>query len=133
MTPAEKLVGKWRAEAEVLRERYSNEALAKLCEVYAQELEAALRQGSEQSATLDEAAEISGYSKSHLRRMMDDGELTNIGGQGRPRVLVGELPFKAKRVAGEHAIQAAKNSRRARLGADVRVPGFRVIEGGRTS
>jgi hypothetical protein len=96
------LVEQWRAEAANLRERYGLEHLATLCETHARELEAAIT-ALDRPVTLEEAARISGFSKASIRRHMDDGSLTNVGGPQRPRVLVSELPRKPGKPADDAA------------------------------
>jgi hypothetical protein len=108
------LPGRWRQEAEVLRLRYRDERLAYFCEVHAQELEDTLNKSDAEPMSLRQAAEVSGYSVPHLRRLMDSDILTNVGDPGRPRVLLGELPFKPGRAAGVAARLAAEDAR-ARL------------------
>ena len=74
----------WRQEAENLRSRYADGRLAALCETHAGELDALLRTQLDEELTLKQAARISGYSYSHLRRLLDAGELANMGIEGRP-------------------------------------------------
>lgn len=64
---ARELIGHWRAEAAVLRRRGAS-TLADVLEQCAAELDAA--QAAEETATLTvrEAADLSGYSQSQLRR-----------------------------------------------------------------
>lgn len=89
----------WREEAQRIRHRYTDDRLARLCEVHAEELELALAREAGREITLDEAAQISGFSKAHLRRLMDGGVIPNVGGPGAPRVRVGDLPIKAGRAS----------------------------------
>lgn len=86
----------WRKEAGQLRERYGLESLAQLCEVHARELAAAVSRHEAEVLTLSAAAEHSGYSTSHLRALIADGTLSNVGRKGSPRLLRGELPRKAR-------------------------------------
>lgn len=90
-----KLIRDWRAEAGVLRERYGLDALAQLCETHATELSAAVARQQTELLTLGAAAEYSGYSTSHLRALVANGTLTNVGRKGSPRLLQGELPQKS--------------------------------------
>jgi hypothetical protein len=105
MTGTETLIWQWREEAERLRHRYGCESLACLCETHARELEAALRSSQDEHLTIAEAAEIGGYSRSHLRRLLDSGTIANVGGPGRPKVRVGDLPFKVRRRPAERPLQ----------------------------
>jgi hypothetical protein len=104
------LVSSWRNEAERARDRYADERLAALCEAHASELETALRSSLDGELTLKQAAEVSGYSYSHLRRLLDAGELPNAGEDGRPRVRLGDLPFKPGHAAPLGALNAARRA-----------------------
>lgn len=88
------LADSWREEADRLRERYGADRLARLSEVHARELEKLLNLGLDEELTLAEAAEVSGYSKSHLRHLVSDGEIPNAGRKGRPRIRRADLPMK---------------------------------------
>jgi hypothetical protein len=110
MQNALKLVWQWREEAEMLRTRYRNEELAALCEAHASDLEHQLHTSDAESVTIQQAAAISGFSYSHLRRLMDSGALTNVGEPGAPRLLVGQLPMKPGRAAGIAARRAVQNA-----------------------
>jgi hypothetical protein len=92
--PLNELAEAWRTEAKTLRERYRDEARARMLEVCASELEERIHTILTASATLDEAAEMSGWSKRHIRRLMDNQELRNVGKPGAPRVLIAQLPMK---------------------------------------
>lgn len=111
----------WRQEAEDLRSRYGDDRLATLCEAHAGELESLLKTQLHEELTLKQAARISGYSYSHLRRLMDSGDLPNAGVEGRPRVRLGDLPFKAGRASALGALSAARRAQgRAKVGGRVR-------------
>lgn len=109
--PINALVKKWRNESETLRYRYSDERLASLCESHARELEVALRTSLSRQVTLNRAAEISGYSKSHLRRLMDQGTIPNVGEPGAPRVRVSDLPFKTGKMTTGRLLRAEDEER----------------------
>lgn len=99
------LAKSWREEAQIIRRRYTDEQLATLCEVHALELETAVRTSLDEPLTLNEAARRSGYSKSHLRRLMDIGRLPNIGEKGAPRVRLGDLPYRPQRMMPDRAVK----------------------------
>lgn len=94
MKTLSELVTDWRNEADRIRHRYDDERLARLCEVHATELAERLRRHQDQKLTLQEAARRSGYSVSHLRYLIRDGEIPNAGRKGRPRIRRGDLPRK---------------------------------------
>lgn len=90
------LAESWRDEADQLRERYAADHLAQLCEAHARELEQLANARLDEELTITQAADISGYSKSHLRQLIRDGEIPNAGRKGRPRIRRGDLPMKRK-------------------------------------
>jgi len=100
----QRLVQEWLEEAERIRSRYRDESLAALCEAHARELEVALRTSLDEEVTLSRAAELSGYSKSHLRRLMDQGVIPNVGKPGSPRLRLGDLPFRPKRMTTDRVV-----------------------------
>jgi len=50
---------------------------------------------SNRAVTINEAAKISGFSADHLRRLVREGKLEEVGTGGVMRVRVGDLPRKA--------------------------------------
>ena len=94
MTQLLEIAARWREEGIHLRDRYNDETMARLCEVHAEELEAAVRQAEDEALTLAQAANISGYSSDHLGRMIRQGKIPNAGQKGSPRVRVRHLPKK---------------------------------------
>jgi len=85
----------WRQWAEE-NERLAPEA-AEAFRVCADVLAAALAAWATDPITLDEAAEFSKYSKSHLARLVSEGVIQNIGEPGRPRVRRCDLPVKPRK------------------------------------
>ena len=83
----------WLSHAETL-ERYSDTRGAEVCRLHARELREAIEREESDSLTLAQAAEVSGYSKDHLRTLVSEGTLPNAGEKGRPRIRRGELPKK---------------------------------------
>lgn len=97
MDPVDDLVARWRDDADVL-ERHGREAQAALLRGYAEEVEDALRRRRAELLTVAEAADVSGYSEKHLRRLVRDGKLDaeRPGGDGGRILLArGSLPRKA--------------------------------------
>lgn len=84
----------WKREANSLRDRYAQEALARLCETHAAELLSAIDEEQNAVLTLAEAADWSGYSRSHLRYLARSGVYTNVGRKGSPRFRRGDLRRK---------------------------------------
>lgn len=93
MSVLRELVVSLRSEAEVLRENCAD-SQAKLCERHAERLEEALSKHSNETLTVAEAAAESGYSKSHLRRLIREGRIPNAGEAGSPRIQRRDLPRK---------------------------------------
>lgn len=59
-------------------------------------------QWQSQKLTVAEAAEASGYSEPHIRRLLAENRLKNAGSAGRPRIRRADLPRKPRRrSAGE--------------------------------
>lgn len=82
----------WRRDADVFR-RYGQEALAALLEKLATDLEADCLSDDERVSFAD-APHLSGYSQAHLRRLVRQGKLTNLGSRKKPEFLLSDLPRK---------------------------------------
>jgi predicted DNA-binding transcriptional regulator AlpA len=94
-----KLVATWRSEAERFRTVEAKGQAATL-ELAAQELEQEIERWDSELLTLPEAAEASGYSEDHLRRLARDGTLPvqrNASPRSRIRVRRADLPVKPGR------------------------------------
>lgn len=87
------LAERWRGEAGAFRRR-GLEQFAALVDSFADEVEAALRDGDTATVGLTEAARLSDYNVDSLGRMIRDGRLENLGTRTRPRVRVVDLPRK---------------------------------------
>ena len=87
------LVSEFREAAELFRE-HADESVARTYERCAQLLEDALSEQEETPLALQEAAEESGYSVRHLRRLMLDGAIPNARPGADPRILREHLPRK---------------------------------------
>lgn len=96
--------------AEVWRARAANLAVwalpdaARVWQLAADELDQHERERALQTLTLAEAAEESGFSQSHLGRLLHEGRIENAGAKGSPRIRRMDLPNKApmrKEVGGE--------------------------------
>ena len=93
-TSVQRLLTRWRAEAETLRS-YAATAQADLVTTLADQLEAALLVPEEPSHKLAEAARVLGYDPDYLRKLVREGKLVNHGRKGAPRVRLSECPRKA--------------------------------------
>jgi hypothetical protein len=82
----------WRRDAEVLR-RYGQDSIAAVLETLAGELESDTVQDAPEVG-LAEAVRLSGYVAAHLRRLVKEEKLRNVGSPKNPRFLTSELPRK---------------------------------------
>lgn len=92
--PLQRLVERWRQEADLLRRRGA-EVQGGLLDCAADEVEAALHGHESEALTLSQSADESGYSADHLGRMVRDGKIPNAGEKNAPRILRRDLPRKA--------------------------------------
>lgn len=98
----------WRQHAALLR-KYGQDALATALEKCADDVEAEELARVEARVTLEEAVEITGFSRSHLRRLWRTRKVHPLGTAENPEFLTSELPRKAgympdnKRLADEPA------------------------------
>lgn len=90
--PLDRLADRWTEDAERLR-RYGADAQARAVEKCVEELRAARKEEEFEALTLQEAADVSGYSYSRLQEMVGE-RLENVGKEGAPRVRRGDLPRK---------------------------------------
>lgn len=93
MDPLAELAANWRDDAERFRD-YGANRLARTCEKHADELEAASAARQLDAVTLEEAAEIGGYSYSHLQHLVADDTIPNVGSKGSPRIRRRDVPVK---------------------------------------
>jgi hypothetical protein len=82
----------WRRDAEVLR-RYGQDSVAAVIEKLAAEIESETV-AEAREVGLDEAVRLSGYCDAHLRRLVRNGKLRNLGTARKPKFLTTELPRK---------------------------------------
>ena len=88
------LVNHWRAHAALLR-RYGADAQAAVLERCAADVEAEDQERANASVTLEEAVEMTGFSRSHLRRLWRKGDkVRRVGTDGAPLFYASELPRK---------------------------------------
>jgi hypothetical protein len=97
------LAVRWREDAQVFR-RYGAEGRARMLERMAAELERSTRDDGAARVDLQTAADLSGFSRSHLRRLVRTGKLSVTKDRaGDPLVSVSDLPRKAGRASGAPA------------------------------
>jgi hypothetical protein len=85
--------GTWRTDAAVLR-RYGAAALADLLERCAADLGSEQRAHLDALVTLDEAVQLTGFTRGHLRRLCRSGKLANAGTEAAPAFRLAALPRK---------------------------------------
>lgn len=111
VTPILDLADAWEDEAEALRARGLDRE-ARMEESFAADLRERVRAWQMEALTVSDAAAESGYSESHLRTMLSDGALPNVGESGSPRIQRCDLPTKAGR-SGPSALVSDALARRA--------------------
>ena len=92
--PIASLVARWRTESDAYA---TDEAMVRgdrLLRRVAEELESALACWTDEPLGLQVAAEVSGYSVAHLRRLVAQGSLTDAATVGPIMLRRGDLPRK---------------------------------------
>lgn len=92
-SPLLTLAETWEEEADLLRRR-GLEREATMEESLAEELREAVAEWKLEALTVAEASSETGYSESHLRALLSEGKLENVGREGAPRLRRGDLPAK---------------------------------------
>ena len=93
MTTVRCLASIWRERASLFRE-HADESVALTYERCAEELEDYLRERVLETVTLEEAAEVGGYSYSRLQHLVAEGKIENVGEKGSPRIRRFDVPTK---------------------------------------
>jgi hypothetical protein len=97
--PSAALPSFWRQVAEELRFWGGNDGPARALERTADQLEASLRREGDAPLSCSQAAQQSGYSEEHIRRMLRQQPELNCGRRGKPAIRRRDLPLKAGRLA----------------------------------
>ena len=90
------LASRWREVAATLR-TYGAESAATALERCADELDSHAASVADATLSLDEAATASGYSVTHLRRLVAQGVLSDVGTNGVTALRQQDLPYKPGR------------------------------------
>ena len=90
----EEFIGKWTAERDEFCRLRSLVDGAKLLDDVLQDFTTVTTGAEPELLTLREAAELSGYTRQHLARLIQQGKLKNYGRPNAPRVRRGDLPIK---------------------------------------
>ena len=91
----ERFAAELREDAERRRALWPDDPLAAALPELARRLEERARDYQLETLSLEAAAEESGYSYSHLQRMVAEGAIENVGAPGSPRIRRSSLPHKA--------------------------------------
>lgn len=94
LSPLARLPQEFRANAEAVRTLAGAEAAAHVWEEAARTVEQRLGEALLEPLPLDQAEAESGYTRSHLRRMLRNATLPNSGTVHDPRILRRHLPRK---------------------------------------
>ncbi len=87
------LSSRWRIRAKLFRD-HADESVARAYEKCAGELDEAWREWEVEALTLQEAADQSGYTCSHLRRLIREQVIPDSGDDGQTRIQRNHLPKK---------------------------------------
>ncbi|HEX8693653.1 MAG TPA: hypothetical protein VF746_14620 [Longimicrobium sp.] len=93
-TPAD-LPDQWRALAAQQR-RLGADSQARILDICADELEAALTRAADELLSLQRASQESGYSVDHLSRLLREGRIPNSGRKSKPLIRRRDLPQKGR-------------------------------------
>ena len=100
MSPTQRAVAHMRADAERF-DGLELRPMANLCRQFADMVEAALQEQRKITTDPDGAERYSGYTKSHLRKLVRDGVVKNIARKHAPRFTVDDLPIKPGHIPPE--------------------------------
>ncbi|HYH80908.1 MAG TPA: hypothetical protein VEX86_13995 [Longimicrobium sp.] len=92
------LASLWREHAALLR-KYGAEKQAAVLEQCAAEVEAEREKREAARISLDDAVQLTGFSRSHLRRLWRTGKVRQLGTQENPEFHAADLPRKSGYVA----------------------------------
>jgi hypothetical protein len=106
------LPDEWRARADYLRSLGADERAAFVWDRVADELQAALNDHDSEPLTLAQAADATGYSVDHLRKLIRTNRLTNAGRRGAPRVRRGDLPTRQHLRPSARAVESTARKER---------------------
>lgn len=103
---------RWQQRRREVIDLVNDEHLAQLIEVMLAEIEAMRIEELTLEVGLREAARLSGYHESTISRMLERGEMQDVGAPGRPRLRVIDLPYKSGHVHPS-ALRCRVNGERA--------------------
>jgi hypothetical protein len=122
MTPNE-IIARWRSRQQEWGRVRAQVDGATVCEEILIDLEALAADADEQLVTLTEGAEISGYSREHLGRLVRQGLLQNYGRPNAPKVRRGDLPRRPLPKTRDHSeVSSTRKGRIVRSVVEEGVP-----------
>ena len=95
----DELVTKWAHKAAEFRALTATVNAAAICDLFAADLKTLAGESRDDWVSIHEAAEFSGYSKAHLRKLIQSGQLPAEGIGKARRVPLHLLPRKPPQVA----------------------------------
>jgi len=101
------------ANAEEIRRLAGDERAAQVWEAASRDVESRLRAASLEALDLSTAAGESGYTRSHLVRMLREGKIPDSGSDSDPRILRMHLPRKPGLGVDENAVPPASSRTQA--------------------
>lgn len=108
------LAESWRADANKFKE-WGDERPAHILLRVADQLASAIEQADEEPLSLASAATASGYSPSHIGRLIRTGTIPNAGRPNAPAVRRRDLPVKAGHLTLSHTAAHVHVGRRERI------------------
>jgi hypothetical protein len=109
LVPLSRLPQDFRDNATAVRQLAASEGAAHVWEAAARRLEERLADSHMEPLTLETAALESGYTRSHLNRMLRDGKFPNSGTHGEPLILRMHLPRKPGHGVDSETVQPASS------------------------
>lgn len=94
---SDELIERWKLRGEEWRRLGTLVCGAAIADEIVADIKSLAEHAGGRLLTIAEAAQLSGYSVDHLRRLISDRKLRNAGRKGAPRLLASELPKRPSR------------------------------------
>jgi hypothetical protein len=88
------IITRWEARRDELRRLKAQVSGAIICDEMLRDLESLFSADENDLLTIKDAAQLSGYSREHLGRLVQEGKIPNAGRPNAPRVRRCDLPIK---------------------------------------
>ncbi len=109
LVPVARLAEEFRANARTALRLTGSQGAAYVWEAAAKGVEQCIAESLFEPLTLDTAAVESGYTRSHLLRMLREGRLPNSGTDEHPHITRGDLPRKPGFGVDEETVRPASS------------------------